>query len=797
MLHRVLLGGSGAAWLLAGLCWSQAALGDCIPLPSVELRTIDRYTDIEPGRAVSAANARLAAIKANDYLTRAQLQAIIADAALLASKPQDARDATVAAFAALSHVDANHTPRSLKQRLTLANISADMESGDNGIAIPRLDELLRGMPDNSLERSCVLEARGEAYSELNENDRAAADATAAYAIAEEGGWTNARVQAAHALGMIYGRAGLTLHAVAMIDEVSSLARAEHRKELLAIAEFTRGMILFEDREFAPALASFAITKATSEELHDLVGVAAAEFATCMTYIEQEDVASADRHCDVDDSKFVSSQRTDLLVSMQGVRAHLQLLHGHPAAALRIFDAILSQPTKALVPYLLPSFYKNRAAGFNALGDYAHAYQSLQEAAALEDTAFRAKRIQAVAVLGAAAAAEKLMTNNKALERQLAGEEAALANQYYIRSLWLGFLLAAGFLCVLLLGLLVIARRQGNRLRHNEATMLAYANNVPDALVLLDAGGLVRFANHNLFDPAGANHASGRPLSENIASAAQPSLTAVMEDIFVKRISVEHTAMVMVEGGQARYFGLYGSPVVDGGHFLGAILRTSDVTQMRQLEREVIDSSRRERQLLSSELHEGLGQVLTGVLLLLRSLLNHADKGLAIAREPIVEINDHIVNTLKSVREIARGLSPIEIERGSLPDALQRLAQESSRRFGIPVCVNALAPSAISNFAGEQLYHIASEAITNAARHGHCGRIDLMLAETGDVLELAITDDGVGMPGSAPGAEGFGTKLMTYYARLLGGHLQFERAASGGACVRVRVPAAHLKEPPGR
>ena len=88
---------------------------------------------------------------------------------------------------------------------------------------------------------------------------------------------------------------------------------------------------------------------------------------------------------------------------------------------------------------------------------------------------------------------------------------------------------------------------------------------------------------------------------------------------------------------------------------------------------------------------------------------------------------HINRTIDMTREIARGLSPVQIERGSLSAALERLAIEAARRLRIEIITEAdPADIQVSDVAADHLYRIVYEAITNAARHSGCSRIAIEL-----------------------------------------------------------------------
>ena len=231
-------------------------------------------------------------------------------------------------------------------------------------------------------------------------------------------------------------------------------------------------------------------------------------------------------------------------------------------------------------------------------------------------------------------------------------------------------------------------------------------------------------------------------------------------------------------------------MIEDGQLIGVTLRSFDVTDLRRLEREVIDVASRERQRLSGDLHEGLGQELTGISLLLRGLERAIQRGQPNARELAADVVTHISRTIDLTREIARGLSPVRIERGSLSAALERLAIEAGRRLRLEIVAHSdPADIVVSDAAADHLYRIVYEAITNAARHSGCTRIEIELRLDAGVLEVSVTDDGSGLGGDRAAADGLGLKMMAYRARLLGGAFRLEPGPCAGTRVTVAMPMA--------
>ena len=230
-----------------------------------------------------------------------------------------------------------------------------------------------------------------------------------------------------------------------------------------------------------------------------------------------------------------------------------------------------------------------------------------------------------------------------------------------------------------------------------------------------------------------------------------------------------------------------SLVLRGDRFWLTMLQ--DATARRQLEREVLEVSNREQQRIGNDLHDGLGQELTGIALLLRGLENRAERE-APALSPSIEevallVNDAIFTT----RALARGLSPVTFDRGGLSFALEELARRLSAVFHIDVrCVaDHTLDRGLESVNALHLYRIAQEAVTNAAQHGHSGNVQIELRCDGDRGLLCIEDNGSGFNPAMQQSKGLGLRIMHYRAQMMAGSLRIESARARGTVVRCWFP----------
>ncbi|HWK75501.1 MAG TPA: PAS domain S-box protein [Povalibacter sp.] len=220
----------------------------------------------------------------------------------------------------------------------------------------------------------------------------------------------------------------------------------------------------------------------------------------------------------------------------------------------------------------------------------------------------------------------------------------------------------------------------------------------------------------------------------------------------------------------------------------------DVSERKQLERAILQAVNREQYRIGNDLHDGLGQELTGIALMLRGLAGRLTTEYPPILPEIEGITRLVSSAIESTRALARGLSPVNLERGGLQDALEGLAMHATELYGVPTVFTHRVPAnrLLNPELANHLYRIAQEAVRNAVRHGQARSIRLHLSAVRAKVRLAITDDGIGLPAEAMDAAGMGLKIMRYRARILGGEVSFEAAEPNGTRIVCECPfeAAH-------
>jgi PAS domain S-box-containing protein len=214
----------------------------------------------------------------------------------------------------------------------------------------------------------------------------------------------------------------------------------------------------------------------------------------------------------------------------------------------------------------------------------------------------------------------------------------------------------------------------------------------------------------------------------------------------------------------------------------------DITERKRLEQEILEISDRERQRLGQDLHDGLCQHLAGIELMSQVLEQKlAPKSKADAAR-VADIAAHVREAISQTRLLARGLFPVTLESEGLQSALEELAANTEKMFGITCRLVSHGEMKISDLAAAtHLYRIAQEAVSNAFKHGKASKVTIGLDFEPKRISLSVKDNGVGFSREAAKNKGMGLRIMQYRAAMLGGTLTVEPNSNGGTSVVCLAP----------
>lgn len=218
-------------------------------------------------------------------------------------------------------------------------------------------------------------------------------------------------------------------------------------------------------------------------------------------------------------------------------------------------------------------------------------------------------------------------------------------------------------------------------------------------------------------------------------------------------------------------------------------------EREKLEKALIDVAEAEQQRIGQDLHDSLGQQLTGLAFLIDGVTNRllpkTDVGGEI--DELRRIVGKLKMTVAQTRELARGLFPVELKRHGMADALNALAANVKDLFRVPCKVQVDERCRSVMFLEESvqrhLYRIAQEAVFNAAKHSGGQKIWVRLSADGSSVRLKVQDDGKGIdPRVQETTTHLGVNLMQYRARMIGAELKVKSGPRGGTIVTCLVNA---------
>jgi signal transduction histidine kinase len=213
----------------------------------------------------------------------------------------------------------------------------------------------------------------------------------------------------------------------------------------------------------------------------------------------------------------------------------------------------------------------------------------------------------------------------------------------------------------------------------------------------------------------------------------------------------------------------------------------EVQERQRLERVMLDVSAREQRRIGQDLHDDLGQRLTGIGLMSKYLENSLDKSHRPETAEARKIVSLISETIQRTRELAHGMAPVLTGNDGLWMALSRNSEEISKMAQLDCRFECEPPVLItSQEVAYHLYYIAQEALNNALRHAKPSVISINLSSSGPSGTLMIRDDGLGFEPDQV-VDRFGRYTMENRAKIIGGTLEINSRMGHGTAVTCTFP----------
>ncbi len=330
------------------------------------------------------------------------------------------------------------------------------------------------------------------------------------------------------------------------------------------------------------------------------------------------------------------------------------------------------------------------------------------------------------------------------------------------------------------------RQMADHARDGEARLAAILNTAADAIITIDVQGAIQSVNVVAEQMFG--YAADEMIGQDV-KMLMPVSYREKHDHFLTRyvqtgekhiIGTGREVEVRRKDGSTFPVDLAVSEVGQLKLFTG-LLR--DISERKNLEREVVEIASLEQRRIGQDLHDSVSQELTALNMLAGDLAETLKSEPAHASQFVERLVQGLQRSQKELRAVMRGLLPVSVDAGGLMAALSDLANRTQQE-GKTTCVfDCPEPVLIAeNLVATHLYLIAQEAVHNAVKHSRCQNIGISV-ESNHHLVLRVQDDGIGIP-SQPAEDhgGLGLRIMRNRAAIIHATLTIEPAKPAGTVV---------------
>jgi len=341
----------------------------------------------------------------------------------------------------------------------------------------------------------------------------------------------------------------------------------------------------------------------------------------------------------------------------------------------------------------------------------------------------------------------------------------------------------------------ITRRKNaeEALLESKQFLQAIIDTEPECVKLVDRDGTLLMMNHS-----GLEMIEATTLEEVLGTCMYPLITQEYREKFQSLIESVFRGQsgklefdVIGRKGTRRTLETHAVPLRNAaGEITSSLGITRDITGRRRAEEAIVSVSEAERRIIGQDLHDVLGQQLTGIALLSKALARDLEQKAAGHVEDATGIADMAQQAVTEARRLAHGLYPTGIDHVGLPAALTQMADTQERLYHVSCTFEG--DSQVPHFehsVSMHLYRIVQEAVNNAIKHAQCRHIWIRLARDGRDVTLSVADDGIGLPNALPQGEGMGLEIMKYRTRMIGGNLDVLKRPEGGTIIGCRLSAA--------
>ncbi|MCP4720281.1 MAG: PAS domain S-box protein [Desulfobacteraceae bacterium] len=341
------------------------------------------------------------------------------------------------------------------------------------------------------------------------------------------------------------------------------------------------------------------------------------------------------------------------------------------------------------------------------------------------------------------------------------------------------------------------RRQAQEaLKESEEKYRSVMEAVPDPIVVYDMEGIVTYMNPAFTKVFGytLEDSMGKTMDHFVPKAhwkeTMDGIGTILKGKVLPRVETKR----MAKSGRLIDVTTRGSVYRDkNGNPLGSVITHRDISEVKGLEKAIMETGEKERQAIGNDLHDDLCPHLIGIEGLTKVLKKKAEGQSPEATRLSDQITELIKEAISKTRRLARGLCPVYYNHG-LVSSLEDLVTNTRILHQVDCRLKADDKIKIKNhMVTINLYHIAGEAVRNAIRHGQATTIVIALEIQDDQFSFHIQDNGKGMDPEAD-HNGMGLRIINYRAKIVGASLMISSDKKQGTRVKLTMPLAALTDP---
>jgi len=341
------------------------------------------------------------------------------------------------------------------------------------------------------------------------------------------------------------------------------------------------------------------------------------------------------------------------------------------------------------------------------------------------------------------------------------------------------------------------RRQAQgALKESEEKYRSVMEAVPDPIVVYDMEGMVTYMNPAFTRVFGytLEDSMGKTMDHFVPKAhwkeTMEGIGTILKGEILPRVETKRRA----KNGRLIDVTTRGSVYRDkNGNPLGSVITHRDISEVKRLEKAIMETGEKERQAIGNDLHDDLCPHLIGIEGLTKVLKKKAAGQSTEAARLSDQITELIKEAISKTRRLARGLCPVYYNHG-LISSLEDLVTNTRILHQVDCKLNADDKIKINNhMVTINLYHIAGEAVRNAIRHGHATLIEISMEVLEDQFNFSIQDNGRGLD-LEKDHTGMGLRIMNYRAKIVGASLMISSDRKKGTRIKLSMPLAALTDP---